>query len=69
MQTHITQRWSFKENLSIYFYYFIWESLVWYKREQLAQMAFPIIATLITPITTTKWGGVKLFWLCTFPFE
>ena len=34
-----------------------------HERDRLAQMAFPIIATLMFPITTTKWQGfyVELF--------
>ena len=40
-------------------------SLVWYKRERLAQMDFPTIATMLPLITTTKGGGfyIKVFWM------
>ena len=41
-----------------------------YKREQLAQMAYPIIATLTLIITTTKGGGFyfEFFCLCTLEY-
>ena len=52
-------------------YSLIWGSLIWDKREQLAQMAFPTIASLCPPITTTKGEGfyVELFLICAFTLE
>ena len=47
------------------------ESLIWYKREQLAQVAFPTIASSCPPIDTTKREGfyVKLFLIRAYPLE
>ena len=52
-------------------YLLIWESLIWDKQEQLALVAFPTIASLCPPITTTKGEGfyVELFFVSAFPME
>ena len=51
-------------------YYLIGESYIWCIRRQLAQRAFPTIATFVPPISSTKWQGsyVELFLNNALPF-
>ena len=62
------KRSEFATSIQISIYLLTWESLIW---EWLTKMAFPIIATLILPITSTKGGGfyVEFFLKCAFPME